>query len=176
MNMSVAEQAKAHNGWLDSGGWLAGPITPNRARDCVDDMNRTLWQVMHSSPRTPPRTRNAHPLSTKQFTTRRRMGSCKDNVTLFVVTSSSTLHVDNERKDPFLACHERKSSAAAPFVNYCITLLGHIAILNLRLFSFKLSVSPVLRKLARLIASTRKYCERYIYTYRICITAIACLN
>lgn len=50
MNMSVAEQAKAHNGWLDSGGWLAGPITPNRARDCVDDMNRTLWQVIHPTP------------------------------------------------------------------------------------------------------------------------------
>ncbi len=63
-----------------------------------------------------------------------------------------------------MACHERKRSAAAPFVN-CITLLGHIAILNLRLFSFKLSVSPVLRKLARLIASTRKYYERYIYIY-----------
>ena len=46
INLTAAERAEEHNGWIDTGGWLAGDIHPNRGRDCVDDLNRQLLQVL----------------------------------------------------------------------------------------------------------------------------------
>lgn len=46
VNATAAELASESSNWLDPGGWTLGSLQPNDRRDCVDDMNRMVLQIL----------------------------------------------------------------------------------------------------------------------------------
>jgi hypothetical protein len=45
-NLTAEEWAPHSNGWLDPSGWMLGGLQPNVRRDCIDDMNLTVLQIL----------------------------------------------------------------------------------------------------------------------------------
>lgn len=45
-NMSATEFAPHSHNWLDPAGWTLGGLQANVRRDCIDDMNRVVVQML----------------------------------------------------------------------------------------------------------------------------------
>lgn len=45
-NISAAEFAPQSHNWLDPAGWTLGSLQANVMRDCIDDMNRIVLNVL----------------------------------------------------------------------------------------------------------------------------------